>query len=323
MTLEQLRIFAAVAELEHMTRAAQSLNLTQSATSAAIAALETRYAIKLFNRIGRRIELTDAGRQFAIEARAVLARAAAAEMVLADFAGLSRGSMALAASQTVGNYWLPPLIHRYQTQYTGIKLSVRIGNTEQVAAWVIEGVADLGLIEGDIDEPALSVRPIAEDELVLVVSAEHPWVKRRKVGPRDLKSTRWVLREHGSGTRAMFESALAKFDVTAADLDVALELPSNEAVRSAVAAGAGATVISKLVVSALLKTRALVEIKLPLERRHFSILHHKERHLTQAEREFYRLASDRGADIRLTGSERARGSGISFEPGNASNIDGD
>ncbi len=292
MTLEQLRIFVAVAELEHMTRAAQSLNLTQSATSAAIAALETRYAVKLFNRIGRRIELTDAGRLFVLEARAVLARASAAETVLADFADLSKGSLALAASQTVGNYWLPPLIHRYQTQYPGIRLSLAIGNTEQVAAWVIEGSADLGLIEGDIDEPALAVQPVADDELVLVVGAAHPWAKKRTVAPRDLKTIRWVLREHGSGTRAVFESALAKFGVAAGDLDVALELPSNEAVRSAVAAGAGATVISKLVVTALLKTRALVALDLPLEKRRFSILRHKERYQTQAVREFYRLVSN-------------------------------
>jgi DNA-binding transcriptional LysR family regulator len=292
VTLEQLRIFVAVAELEHMTRAAQSLNLTQSATSAAIAALEARYAVKLFNRIGRRIELTDAGRLFVLEARAVLARASAAETVLADFADLSKGSLALAASQTVGNYWLPPLIHRYQTQYPGIRLSLAIGNTEQVAAWVIEGSADLGLIESDIDEPALAVQPVADDELVLVGGAAHPWAKKRTVAPRDLKTIRWVLREHGSGTRAVFESALAKFGVAAGDLDVALELPSNEAVRSAVAAGAGATVISKLVVTALLKTRALVALDLPLEKRRFSILRHKERYQTQAVREFYRLVSN-------------------------------
>jgi len=291
VTFDQLRIFVAVAELEHMTRASQALNLTQSATSAAIAALETRYAVKLFDRIGRRIELTDAGRLFVTEARAVLARAAAAETVLADFADLSKGSLALAASQTVGNYWPPPLIHRYQSQFPGIRLSLVIGNTEQVAAWVIEGTADLGLIEGEIDEPALAVQPVADDELVLVVGAAHPWAKKRAVAPRELKTIRWVLRERGSGTRAMFESALAKFGVAVADLDIALELPSNEAIRSAVAAGAGATVISKLVVTALLKTRALVALDLPLEKRRFSILRHKERYQTQAVREFYRLVT--------------------------------
>ena len=145
MTLEQLRIFIAVAEYEHMTRAAADLNLTQSATSAAVAALEARYDIKLFNRIGRRIELTPAGRLFLVEARAVLARAAAAENVLADIAGLKRGSLRLAASQTVGNYWLPPLMHRYRASYPGITLALSIGNTETVAAMVREGIADLAL----------------------------------------------------------------------------------------------------------------------------------------------------------------------------------
>jgi DNA-binding transcriptional LysR family regulator len=107
VTLDQLRIFVAVAELEHVTQGARHLNLTQSATSAAIAALEARYATKLFDRVWRRIVLTQAGRLFLTEAKAVLGQASAAEKVLTDLAGLTRGSLALAASQTVANYWLP------------------------------------------------------------------------------------------------------------------------------------------------------------------------------------------------------------------------
>ena len=110
MTLEQLRIFVAVAECEHVTQGARQLNLTQSATSAAVAALEERYATKLFDRIGRRIALTEAGWLFLKEAKAVLARASAAAKVLTDLADLTRGSLALAASQTVANYWLPAAI---------------------------------------------------------------------------------------------------------------------------------------------------------------------------------------------------------------------
>src|ERR1700743_1758170 len=107
MTLEQLRIFVAVAEQQHVTRAASELNLTQSATSAAIAALEARYGIKLFDRVGRGIVLTRTGSDFLVEARAVLARAKDATQALNDLAGLKRGSLSIAASQTVGNYWLP------------------------------------------------------------------------------------------------------------------------------------------------------------------------------------------------------------------------
>ena len=113
MTLEQLRIFVAVAEREHVTQAARDLHLTQSATSAAVAALEARYATRLFDRIGRRIALTEAGRLFLEEAKAVLARASAAELVLTDLAGVVRGTLRVSASQTVANYWLPGVLNRF------------------------------------------------------------------------------------------------------------------------------------------------------------------------------------------------------------------
>jgi DNA-binding transcriptional LysR family regulator len=289
MTLEQLRIFVAVAEREHVTRAAADLNLTQSATSAAVAALEARYDIKLFNRIGRRIELTLAGRLFLVEARAVLSRAAAAENVLADIAGLKRGSLRLAASQTVGNYWLPPLMHRYRESYPGITLVLNIGNTEAVAAMVREGVADLGFVEGPVDDQALSVTPVAEDELVLVVSPALPRPKQQTLSPSDLKAMRWVFREPGSATRALFEQAMAKAGLRISEIDMALELPSNEAVRAAVEDATGAAVLSKLVVAASIEAGSLVDLDFALPKRQFFALRHRERAITQAERELFKL----------------------------------
>jgi DNA-binding transcriptional LysR family regulator len=292
MTLEQLRIFVAVAEREHVTRAAADLNLTQSATSAAVAALESRYDTRLFDRVGRRIELTEAGRLFLIEARAVLARAGAAETMLADLAGLKRGALALAASQTVGNYWLPRVMQRFRERHPGIALSLRIGNTGQVAQWVHETSADIGLIEGEIDDPALSVRQVAEDEMVLVVGRSHPWAGRAMVSPADLADSPWVLREPGSGTRSIFESWLAEAGVAPHSLPLALELPSNEAIRSAVEAGAGAAVISRLVADAMLRAGSLVQIGLALPKRRFYALRHKERHVTHAEHAFAALLSE-------------------------------
>jgi DNA-binding transcriptional LysR family regulator len=292
MTLEQLRIFVAVAEREHVTRAAADLNLTQSATSAAVAALEHRYDTKLFDRVGRRIELTEAGRLFLNEARAVLARAAAAETLLTDLAGLKRGALSLAASQTIGNYWLPPLMQRYQERYPGIALSLRIGNTEQVAGWIHETSAELGLIEGEIDDPTLGAAQVAEDEMVLVVGIDHPWAGRAAVTPEELPDTPWVLREPGSGTRSIFESWLATAGLKPEQLTIGMELPSNEAVRSAVEAGAGATVISRLVVSAMLRAGSLIAVPLPLPKRRFYALRHKERHVTHAERAFTTLLEE-------------------------------
>jgi len=292
MTLEQLRIFAAVAKREHVTQAARDLNLTQSAVSAAVSALEAGYATKLFDRVGRRIELTEAGRVFLVEAEAVLARAAAAETVLADLAGLKRGSLALAASQTVANYWLPALMHRYRKSHPGIAVRLMIGNTQQVATMVHEGLADLGFVEGAVDNPALSMTPFAEDEMVLVAAADYPRKRKGALKPADLKAMRWVVRESGSGTRAVFESAMAGFGLNLADLDIVLEMPSNEAVCVAVEDGAGAAMLSKLVVGASLKSGALIALNLALPKRQFTLLRHKERYLTQAEREIYRIVEN-------------------------------
>src|SRR5215469_10905390 len=194
MTLEQLRIFVAVADKQHVTRAARELNLTQSATSAAIAALEERYGIKLFDRVGRGIVLTHTGRTFLGEARAVLARARGAEQVLRDIAGLAVGKLVVAASQTVANYWLPSRLQAFQAAHSGIDVSVSIANTERVAADVRAGTADIGFIEGDIDDSALSARRIDGDSLVVVVGPRHPYA--RKKPPSDwLTGTPWILRE--------------------------------------------------------------------------------------------------------------------------------
>ncbi|MGI6851131.1 LysR family transcriptional regulator [Mesorhizobium sp. 1B3] len=287
MTLEQLRIFVAVAEREHVTRAARDLNLTQSATSAAVAALESRYQTKLFDRVGRRIALTDAGRLFLVEAKAVLARAATAELVLADLAGLKRGSLHLAASQTVGNYWLPKFIRAFRQKHPGLSVMLSMGNTETVSARVREGTANLGFVEGDVQEPSLSVTAVAEDEMVLVAPAGHPWTG--KTDDIDLRSAHWVLREFGSGTRSILAGMLKEKGFEMSDIDIELVLPTNESVLAAVEAGAGVTVMSRLVAASALQAGSLAAVEYPLPRRRFSMLRHKEHYVTAAEREFIRV----------------------------------
>lgn len=293
MTLEQLRIFTAVAEREHVTQAARALNLTQSAVSAAVSALEARYGVRLFDRVGRRIELTESGRLFLVEARAVLARAAAAENVLADLAGLKRGSLSLAASQTVASYWMPPLMARYRETYPGIALKLTVGNTETVAAMVRDGAVDLGFVEGEIDEPALTVIPVADDQLVVVTQAGRAPKRKQPLRAVDLKEMRWVFRERGSATRSIFEDALAALGLDPATLDIVLELPSNEAVRAAVEHGAGAAALSKLAVTDALASGALTALNLPLPKRQFYAVRHRERWVSQAERELLAMAAEK------------------------------
>jgi DNA-binding transcriptional LysR family regulator len=283
MTLEQLRVFIAVAERLHVTQAAEALNMTQSAASAAVQALETRLATALFHRLGRRIELTEAGRVLLPEARAVLARALEAEQALAELEGLLRGRLRLWASQTIAGYWLPPFLHRFNIAHPQVKLELHIGNSLQVSRAVLDGEADLGFIEGGNEEPLLAHIPVAVDRLVFVAAASHHLASRKSIEGSDTLKTRWVLRERGSGTRQIFEEALRKYGIDLDELDIAMELPSNEAVRSAVEAGAGATVISRLVVAEGLSAGSLVELPLAFPDRRYLLLRHGDRHRSRAE----------------------------------------
>ncbi|MBY8826869.1 LysR family transcriptional regulator [Hephaestia mangrovi] len=277
MTLEQLRIFVAVAERQHMTRAATALNLTQSAVSAAVAALETRHDVRLFHRVGRRIELTEAGEALLDDARALLSSAAAAEQALADRGRLLRGRLALAASQTIAGYWLPRFLARFSAAHPGVAIDLAIGNSAQAAAQVLTGTAELGFVEGRIDDPALARWQIGEDRLQLV--------RAEPAGAVDagwLAGARWVMREPGSGTRTSLEAALGELGVATGDLDVAMTLPSNEAVRTAVAAGQGIAGLSSLVVEPLVALGRLHPIDVKLAPRPFYALRHKERYRSRA-----------------------------------------
>jgi DNA-binding transcriptional LysR family regulator len=278
MTLDQFRVFVAVAEREHMTRAAEALNLTQSAVSATIAAIEARHDVRLFDRVGRRIVLTEAGRGFLAEARAVLHRAAAAEQALSDYAKLGRGRLALVASQTIASYWLPRFLAAFAGRYPGIAIELAIGNTAQAATQVHDGAAELGFVEGPVDDPALARWTIGHDSLVLVRSI----APDRPIDTAWLRDARWIMREPGSGTRAMLESALINAGLDPAALDIALVLPSNEAVRTAVEAGEGVTALSMLVVAPALRLGALAALDFALPKRAFYALRHKERYRSKA-----------------------------------------
>ena len=282
MTLDQLRIFVAVAERLHVTRAAEALNLAQSAVSHAVASLEARHNAKLFDRVGRRIELTEAGRTFLAEARAVLVRAEAAELALSELGGLKRGTLSVQASQTIAGYWLPRHLAAFRRAYPQIQVQLAIGNTAQVAAAVDGGIAELGFVEGAVEAKRFVSTPVARDQLVVVVAPDHPWARRPRLTVADLRAGAWILREAGSGTRSVFEGYLARLGIAGADLQIQLELPSNEAVRAAVEAGLGATAISASVVAPSIEAGLLCQAAFRLPEREFHVLRHHERYRSRA-----------------------------------------
>ncbi|MFC5068782.1 LysR substrate-binding domain-containing protein [Flaviflagellibacter deserti] len=284
MTLDQLRIFIAVADREHLTGAAEALNMTPSAVSHAIRALEERHGAELFHRVGRRIELAEAGRVFLPAAKATLAQAQSAELALAELGGMKRGRLAVHASQTIASYWVPELLVRFHDAYPGVYVSLAVGNTTEAVRAVVEGSADVGFVEGDVDEPVLAMKSVASDQLIVVVSPDHHWADGRLLKPDDLRHGRWVMREQGSGTRALFEDALEAIGIPRQELDVSLSLPSNEAVRAAVQAGKLAGVMSEMVAANDLEAGRLARAGIDLPARMFWMLWHKERYRTKAAR---------------------------------------
>lgn len=282
MTLDQLKIFLAVAQLEHMTRAARELRLTQSAVSGAIQALEQRHHVSLFNRVGRHIELSVDGRAFVEHARNVLRTAELAEKSLHDLRDTKRGSVEIYASQTTGAYWLPRLLAHFHASYPDIKTRVTLGNTKAVSDAVGSGLAEIGFVEGRLSEPSLIVEPVDQDELVIVVGKLHGWTTRTRLDRRRILDATWVLREPGSGTRSVFEQVLRGEGIDPAELNVSLELPSNEAIREFVENGKAATAISRSVVQSSLKTKTLRQVRFRRMPRPYYMFWHHQRQLSRA-----------------------------------------
>jgi DNA-binding transcriptional LysR family regulator len=284
MTLEQLRIFIAVAEREHVTRAAQALNLTQSAVSAAVRALEVQHGVELFDRIGRGIALTETGRLFLTEARGVLARAEAAELALSELAGLQRGNLHIHASQTIASYWLPHRLVRFRATHPGIVTHVAMSNTAGVARAVQAADAELGLVEGEVRQPDLLQQTIDRDHLVIVVGAKANLPRKPAPTAQNLAQLTWIVREDGSGTRSEFMQAMRRLGLDTDELTIGLELPSNEAVRAAVEDGAGAAMVSELVARPGIEAGRLSKLPFPRTARAFSVLRHDKRYLSKAAR---------------------------------------
>lgn len=252
MTLDQLRIFLAVAEYLHFTRAAEELYITQPAVSAAVQSLEGGYGVKLFHRIGRHIEITEAGKLLRAEAQKVLEQVSLTERGLRELNNLQRGELKLGASYTTGNYWLPSKISQFKRQYPGIIVDCTLGNAEEICEGTAIGMFDLGLVTGEIKpslQSSLEQEVVGSDRLQIVVGESHPWFERIKVPITELPTTPWVMREHGSGAQQMFEQALQSWGINPTELNAILVLSSSEMVKAVVESGVGAAAIPESMVN--------------------------------------------------------------------------
>lgn len=271
ITLKQLRVFDAVARNDNVSRAADEIALTQSATSMALADLEQHLGASLFHRQGKRLQLNEYGRWLQPRVHQLLEQAA--EIERSAQAETLQGILNVGASTTIGNYLLPTLIASFVDAHPQVQVNLRISNTEQVIDDMLHMRIDIGLIEGPCDSHKLQVNRWRQDELLVFCSPDHPLALRKRLKLEQLNKARWILRESGSGTREIFSRAIADQLDT---LDVALELGNSEAIKQAVKTGLGLGCLSKLAISAELEHGELAVLHVPkLDlQRHLYLLQH-------------------------------------------------
>lgn len=302
MTLDQLRVFLAVVEYLHFTRAAEALYISQPAVSAAIQNLEEQYGVKLFHRVGRQVDITDAGKLLHAEAQKILDQVALTERGLRELNDLQRGELKLGSSLTIGNYWLPEKISQFKHQYPTIFVNCTLANTDEICEGTARGLFDLGLVEGAIKpsvKSSLEEESVGGDRLLIVVGKSHPWFERGEVSLSEFSTTDWVMREAGSGTQQEFEQALRTWGIEPFDLNVLLVLSSGEMVKSTVENGVGAAAISELMVKKELQLGTLRSIQIIDSRessrvtleitRPFLKLKHRQRFQTRLSKAFEQM----------------------------------
>ncbi|MDA0998685.1 MAG: LysR substrate-binding domain-containing protein, partial [Proteobacteria bacterium] len=233
-------------------------------------------------------------------AQAVLDRARTAERVLKDQSGLTVGNLEIAASQTIANYWLPRRLADFHDAHPGIKLNVTIGNTRQVETAVVNGTVDIGFVEGATRSQELIIDTVDQDRMALVVSAKRWPDQWNSEHPPELLALPWVVREPGSGTRAVLEDLIAASGAAWEDLSIVLELPSNEAVRVAIEAGVGAALISRHVVAPGIAAGILREVDIEIAPRGYRMLRHRQRNSTAAGRALTEMLLQAGDGAAVT-----------------------
>ncbi len=257
-TLRQIEVFLAVARTENISRAAETLSLSQSAVSGALSDLEHIFDVKLFDRIGKRLQLNELGRLLWPRAEALLEQARELEQSLARREDIGR--LDIGATLTIGNYLAVPLMARFMREQPGARVHLEVANTAEVVRKVLNFELDLALIEGEYNHPDLDIEPWREDHLVVFASPEHPLARKKRITEDDLRGAAWILREPGSGTRQAFDRAMRGL---LPELNVLLELQHTEAIKRAVEAQLGIGCISEVALQDPFARGALVPLPVP------------------------------------------------------------
>jgi Transcriptional regulator len=269
-----LKVFNSVANNLSFSRAAEELYTSQSSVSMQIKKLEEHLGIGLFEQLGKKIYLTEAGTILFLYSQKIFSLIEEGIHAIDEIKGCSKGRLLLGASTTPGVYLLPKIMGNFKSIYPEITPKLEIANSQRIAEMVTKNSLDIGIIGGEITcPPELYVEPWLKDELFLIISKNHPWVSKASVHLNDLKNEQFIFREYGSSTRSIIENILASRNLK---VSIALELNNTEAVKQAVGAGLGVSIVSGI---SMISNSGIVS--LPIEGlsfyRMFNIIYHKNK----------------------------------------------
>ncbi|TDR80726.1 LysR family transcriptional regulator [Paludibacterium purpuratum] len=284
LSLRELEVFVAICEELNVTRAATRLAMTQSAASQSLSSLESALETVLFDRVGRRLVANEHGRLLLPRARAILDLGHEVQTLFSGTAA----NLRLGASTTIANYLLPQQIARFRASQPAVRLELMVGNTDEIVAAVAAFRVDVGFIEGPCHHPELQVQAWRDDELVVVVGAQHPFAKSMP-SLLTLARAEWILREAGSGTRQEVERLLLP---RLGSFAVAMEVGDSEAIKHAVAAGLGVSCLPRRVVAGELARGELVALPLATLTRNLYRVMHRDKALTRGMAQFLSLLDE-------------------------------
>jgi len=291
MADRRLQVFHTVARLLSFTKAAETLHMTQPAVTFQVRQLEEHFNTRLFDRTHNRISLTEAGQRVYEYANRIFDLYADMENSVREMTGEISGALTIGASTTIAEYMLPALLGDFKAKYPHVGIRLKVSNTDAIVSMVEDNEIDLGVVEAPVANKNLVVELCRVDRLVAVLAPAHPLAERDRVAVSELLQFPYIAREEGSGTREVMQEYLRAAGLSANQLNTIMELGSPEAVKGAVEAGMGVSVLSRTTVNKELRLGTLVAVPLepPLERP-FSFVHQKQKFRVRAMEELLNFA---------------------------------
>jgi len=291
MADRRLQVFHTVARLLSFTKAADELHMTQPAVTFQVRQLEEQFNTRLFDRTHNRISLTEAGHRVFESAGKIFQLYAEMDNSVRELTGDISGVLILGASTTIAEYMLPVLLGDFKEKFPDVVIRLKVANTDGIVSQVENNMIDLGVVEAPVSNKNLVVEKCRMDELVLIVPPTHELAKSDVVSLSEITKYPFICREEGSGTREVMIESMHAAGITNADLSVSMELGSLEAIKGAVEAGMGLSVLSSATIEKELKLGSLVAVKLdPPLTRPFSFVHQKQKFRVRAMDELLNFA---------------------------------